>query len=165
MRKTVLGICIVTLAMPASVLGASFWSGFVLNYSDHSTGPSTQYNSTPGGQASGVQYATASGVTGSGFVRQGQGGVGYQSNDTSSQEQGAFGGQGQVVYNDGQGEASGTQSGYIHQAQTSTTGSTTAIQSQVITGTQSAVVTGAASGSSGAVVQTSSAQVYQYQSY
>ena len=102
MRKTVLFACVIVLVASTSVFAASFWGGFLSNFSFRSgsisTGPSVNSGSTPGGNASGVQYATTSGVTGSGGVIQGQGAAGYQDSDADSQEQGLAAGQGQVVY-------------------------------------------------------------------
>ena len=160
MRKRVLLIMAVVLALSTTAPAADFWAG-LLNGA-FQWGPGSNDDSSYGwipGTAAGYQYAAVQGApAGGGLVLQAEGAVGLQDSDDDSQEQGMAAGMGQFVGAANGGSAVGLQAGGASQTQTGDVGT----QSSTVGGVQYAYVSTGPGGSATAT-QTAVVLVYQNQ--
>lgn len=160
MRKRVLLVMALVMALSTVAPAASFWAGLLTNGSFRlgplTTGPSV--NSDSNANSGGIQYANTQGTTGIGFVGQAQGAAGFQDGDEDSLEQGMVAGMSQTVANAGDGSATGFQAGAAGQTQSNDCGT----QSQYVGGVQYAYVS-TTGGGSAVVTQSATVVVYQSQ--
>ncbi len=155
MRKRVLLLTAVVLALATTAPAASFWAGLLTNGAFRwGSTPDSNFNMGSNANSGGIQYASTQGTNGGGLVLQAEGAAGFQDEDEDSQEQGMIAGMGQLVANAGDGSSVGFQAGGAGQTQTSDVGT----QSQYVGGIQYAYVSG-----TGVATQTAVVLVYQNQ--
>lgn len=159
MRKRVLFIMAVVMALSTAAPAASFWAG-LWNAVFH-WGPGSEDNSSYGvtPNAGGYQYGAVQGApAGGGVVLQAEGAAGYQQSEEDVQRQAMIAGMGQYVGAANGGSATGYQAGYA--GQTLSNGGST--QGTYVAGSQYAYVS-TSPGSSASVTQTSVVLVEQSQ--
>ncbi len=160
MRKRVLLVMALVLALSTVAPAESFWGGLLNGVFHVGSGTDSSENEDSNFNSRGYQYAEVQGSPlGVGYVGQAAGAAGFQNSDMNSQQQGAIAGMGQIVVVADGSSATGFQAGYVYDTQSGPWGT----QSYLIAATQFSYVS-TQEGGSATTTQTAVVTVYQNQS-
>lgn len=159
MRKRVLLVMALVMALSTVAPAASFWGGLLNSAFSWGSAGDSSSNSGWNSNSAGYQNAEVQGSPfGVGYVGQAAGAAGFQNSSMTSQQQGAIAGMGQTVGAANGSSATGFQTGSVYDTQSGPWGT----QSYLISGTQFGSVN-TTYGGAATTTQTSVVTVYQSQ--